>query len=81
VASRQFDGIGDTGNPYPRPPAVEAPLSYSSATNTSAGQATAWRNTNLSKGYPIPLSAQTRGTTFNWNTTGPSTAIKTAKDE
>ena len=46
---------------------VELPMSLSSSTNTSAGQATAWRNSSLGKGRPLSYSTKTRGTTFNFD--------------
>ena len=46
---------------------VELPMSLSSSTNTSAGQATAWRNSSLGKGRPLAYNAKTRGTTFSFD--------------
>jgi len=72
--SRQFDGTGQTGQPYQHSSEVDLPLSHSSATNSSTGQATAWRSKSLSRGGPMSMSSKTRGTTYNWDD-APTTPI------
>lgn len=49
---------------------IDTPLSLSTATNTSTGVATAWRNKDLGKGKPMAYSKRTQGSAYQFDDTG-----------
>lgn len=62
LSSSQF---GDSVTPVS--PDVRPPLALSSSTMGTAQQSTAWTTKSLAGNTPLPYSAHTRSTTYNWD--------------
>jgi hypothetical protein len=70
LSSSEFGSDNLTGQSVQHHVEVDSPLSLSKSTNTSVGRATAWRRPNMAS-----YSAQTRGSTLNWDDSSSSTPM------